>query len=270
MTEKCIDSLLKITKDSKLIIVDNCSPNGSGFVLREKYSEKERISVILNKENQGFAKGNNLGYCFAKETFNPEIIVVMNNDVIIEDEIFEDKIKECFSIKGVDLLGPDIVTLAGNHQNPLAYQPLSSEYISRRIKIDKIKIRFMKWNLFFKMYLAYKRKHPVPIRNEVPAETSDCILHGSCVIYGRLYIEQENFAFLPITYMYNEEQILYDYLKYKGYKTMYSPSISVLHMQGVSTSNRMPDQKEKILFRFEKQTESATKQLIERKKYNGC
>lgn len=267
ITRKCINVLLQNNQKSPIIIVDNCSPNGSGLILKKEYYNEERVTVICNNQNQGFACGNNIGFSFAKKEFNPNIIVVMNNDIIIDDLSFERKIEECFRLKEVDVLGPDIITPLGNHQNPLAYHTLSSKYIRRRIKVDKIKIHFLKWDIFFKIYMFYKKKHPVAVRKETPKEANDCILHGSCIIYGKRYIEKENLAFLPVTYMYNEESILYDYLKFKGYRIMYIPTISVLHMQGVSTSKRIMDEKKRILFRFEQQTESAEKQLLERQKY---
>ena len=145
---------------------------------------------------------------------------------------------------------------------------MTSKYIKKRIKIDKLKIFLLKRDIFFKIYKFYKLQHPVQIRRQIPQETFDCILHGACMIYGKKFISLEDFAFVPVTYMYNEESILYDYLKYKGYKTGYIPVVSVLHMVGVSTSKRMQDYKDRLLFRFERQTESAVKQLIEREKYN--
>ena len=89
ITKKSVYSLLKSTVDSKIIIVDNCSPNGSGVTLERELSNEERVTVILNPHNDGFARGNNLGYKFAKEEYNPDIIVVMNNDIIISDSMFE-------------------------------------------------------------------------------------------------------------------------------------------------------------------------------------
>ena len=37
VTEKCIRSLKNQFKESYIVVVDNCSPNGSGKLLREKY-----------------------------------------------------------------------------------------------------------------------------------------------------------------------------------------------------------------------------------------
>ena len=95
----------------------------------------------------------------------------------------------------------------------------------------------------------------------------DCILHGSCIIYGPEYIKREQNAFLPITYMYNEEAILYDYLVHKGYKTGYCSDVTILHMEGVSTSERIENKKKKVMFRFKNNIKSIEAQLKERKKY---
>ena len=264
ITTKCVQTLLDITTESRLIIVDNCSPNGSGKVLERNYKSNDRVSVILNDKNVGFAKGNNLGYRYAKKHFMPELMIVMNNDVIINDEKFEDIITDYINENKIDVLGPDIITVNGNHQNPLAYKPLSSKYIRRRIKFDKIKILLFKNNLILGLYMAYKKEHPIQLRLEPPKEITGCILHGSCVIYNKRYIEAEEYAFLPVTYMYNEEAILYDYLEYKGYRTGYCAAVSVLHMEGASTSK---NDKEKILFRFRNNTKSLSQQLNERNKY---
>ena len=93
------------------------------------------------------------------------------------------------------------------------------------------------------------------------------MLHGSCVIFGPEYVRKEKYAFLPITYMYNEEAILYDYLMYKGYNTAYCSDVTILHMEGVSTSSSIQNEKKKILFRFENNVRSLEAQLNERIKY---
>ena len=63
-TTDCICSIEKNIDGDKynIVVVDNASPNGSGIQLEERYKENKRVHVILNSENQGFAKGNNLGY----------------------------------------------------------------------------------------------------------------------------------------------------------------------------------------------------------------
>lgn len=266
ITKKCVDKLLMFSKDNPIIIVDNCSPNGSGKQLEKMYSKCINITVIINEENQGFAKGNNLGYQYIKRKYSLNYVVVMNNDIMIEDNDFAVIIEQFMEKNEVDVCGPDMVTLKGNHQNPLQLKPYTSKYLQRRVRADKIKVLLLRTRLFWKLYENYKKTNKIPIRTKQPT-VFDCILHGSCIIYGPEYIKREQNAFLPITYMYNEEAILYDYLVHKGYKTGYCSDVTILHMEGVSTSERIENKKKKVMFRFKNNIKSIEAQLEERKKY---
>lgn len=266
ITKKCVDKLLMFSKNNPIIIVDNCSPNGSGKQLEKMYSKCINITVIINEENQGFAKGNNLGYQYIKRKYSLNYVVVMNNDIMIEDNDFAVIIEQFMEKNEVDVCGPDMVTLKGNHQNPLQLKPYTSKYLQRRVRADKIKVLLLRTRLFWKLYENYKKTNKIPIRTKQPT-VFDCILHGSCIIYGPEYIQREQNAFLPITYMYNEEAILYDYLVHKGYKTGYCSDVTILHMEGVSTSERIENKKKKVMFRFKNNIKSIEAQLEERKKY---
>ena len=266
ITKKCVDKLLMFSKNNPIIIVDNCSPNGSGKQLEKMYSKCINITVISNEENQGFAKGNNLGYQYIKRKYSLNYVVVMNNDIMIEDNDFAVIIEQFMEKNEVDVCGPDMVTLKGNHQNPLQLKPYTSKYLQRRVRADKIKVLLLRTRLFWKLYENYKKTNKIPIRTKQPT-VFDCILHGSCIIYGPEYIKREQNAFLPITYMYNEEAILYDYLVHKGYKTGYCSDVTILHMEGVSTSERIENKKKKVMFRFKNNIKSIEAQLEERKKY---
>lgn len=266
ITKKCVDKLLIFSKNNPIIIVDNCSPNGSGKQLEKMYSKCINITVIINEENQGFAKGNNLGYQYIKRKYSLNYVVVMNNDIMIEDNDFAVIIEQFMEKNEVDVCGPDMVTLKGNHQNPLQLKPYTSKYLQRRVRADKIKVLLLRTRLFWKLYEKYKKTNKIPIRTKQPT-VFDCILHGSCIIYGPEYIKREQNAFLPITYMYNEEAILYDYLVHKGYKTGYCSDVTILHMEGVSTSERIENKKKKVMFRFKNNIKSIEAQLEERKKY---
>lgn len=266
ITKKCVDKLLMFSITNPIVIVDNCSPNGSGKQLEKMYSKYTNVTVIINEENQGFAKGNNLGYQYIKRKYSLNYVVVMNNDIMIEDNDFAVIIEQFMEKNEVDVCGPDMVTLKGNHQNPLQLKPYTSKYLQRRVRADKIKVLLLRTRLFWKLYENYKKTNKIPIRTKQPT-VFDCILHGSCIIYGPEYIKREQNAFLPITYMYNEEAILYDYLVHKGYKTGYCSDVTILHMEGVSTSERIENKKKKVMFRFKNNIKSIEAQLEERKKY---
>ena len=56
-----------------------------------------------------------------------------------------------------------------------------------------------------------------------------------CNIYKK-WIRNEDIAFIPDTFMYHEEDILYEYIINKKYKTIYNHDLSVIHLEDVSTS----------------------------------
>lgn len=266
VTERSVSNILKRFQNSIIVIVDNCSPNGSGRDLYQHYKNISNVDVILNKANDGFAKGNNLGYRYLRCHYSVDYIVVMNNDVMIEDDRFETEIIGFMCENGVDVCGPDIVTLNNNHQNPLLTTAFSTTYLRRRIIFDRIKCVLLNVDLLYHAFSAYKTKRGKLMKSKQP-QIMNCVLHGACIIYNKRYISEEGFVFLPITFMYNEEAILYDYLLYRGYRTGYCDKVSVTHLEGVSTSKISKDEKSKYIFRLKNNTNSLREQVLQRKKY---
>ena len=62
----CVESIRdSVEGEKKIIIVDNCSPNGTIKGLEEHYQDAADVDVLETGENLGFAKGNNFGYAYA-------------------------------------------------------------------------------------------------------------------------------------------------------------------------------------------------------------
>jgi GT2 family glycosyltransferase len=79
-TEKCLQSLeMYSDRPYELILVDNASTDGTAEKLRHYVQRHPNHKLILNHENTGFPRGNNLGFSIASGRF----IIWLNNDTVV-------------------------------------------------------------------------------------------------------------------------------------------------------------------------------------------
>lgn len=81
LTKQCIESIFRNTDypNYEVIIVDNDSDDGTPDYLRSLEKDEDRVTVILNEENRGFAAANNQGIRIAKG----DNVLLLNNDTIV-------------------------------------------------------------------------------------------------------------------------------------------------------------------------------------------
>jgi GT2 family glycosyltransferase len=100
-TIQCISSIVKNTRDYRIIWVDNGSEESSRRTVEEVLSFTPHLH-IQNPTNQGFVQAVNRGL----EASNSQYIVILNNDTIVTPEWF-DNLKRVFqSQNAVGLVGP--------------------------------------------------------------------------------------------------------------------------------------------------------------------
>lgn len=245
ITRECIDNLLKFFPVAPIVVVDNASPNKSGQILKETYNSYNNVYVIVNRENVGFARGNNIGCNFAKR-FKSKFIAVLNSDVLINGENFSSNLNRIYSETNFDVLGPDIITLNGGHQNPIA---AGSDLCS--VEALKLVIKHLERKLifYFALYIIgmFKRrlKHIIErvlpqIKKNTNDEERKCIrilnplLFGACYVFSSNYIKNHPDVFYPKTFMYFEEDILWYQCMKRNEIMVYDSSISVIHKEGQS------------------------------------
>lgn len=245
MTKKCVDNLYRTFDMSEnfIVIVDNASPNNSGKKLLEIYSDSKNIKIIISSENLGFAKGNNLGFSFIKKNYNFDFLIIMNNDILINQKDFVEKIYTLKKNINFDILGPDIYNPNSNyHQNPLRLQSLSMSEIKEKYSNTKKQLKYF-YFFYFKKKLGtlknniFHKKNPTKtFKYDFNKEYFNPVLHGSFLIFDKKFANNRIYAFYPETFMFFEEEILDYECKLNNYKTFYSPNIQVQHLEDVSTN----------------------------------
>lgn len=264
-TKKCIDSIqcLEQIQDSKILIVDNHSPNNSGAELKKQYAGIENIEILLLEDNYGYSRANNIGYAYLKKSENFDYIVVANNDIIFEQRNLISILEEKYREAGFYVAGPNVYAIyKKQHQNPLALRPRSLEETEAWIEENRRCLKNMKREYLLhciwqkvnrtKIYRIYRKRMDSKIQktedDKWKHSMENIVLSGSCLFFSERFIKNNEKLFEPETYFYHEEDILTTKCLKNGWKTLYIPDIAVQHLEGASTNTKNYDQKMKFRY----------------------
>ena len=256
----CINSITSrfINADYEIVVVDNHSPNNSGAHIKEKYKNNKRVTIIGNSSNLGFAKGNNVGISYAIEHFMPDFIIVLNNDVELIQSNFASLIEHEYKKSHFSVLGPQIVNLDGTIDS-YSFIPVKASTLMKQMATNYMKILLIYLGLYMR-YLNIKRRS-----NLEPANTNinkkhrhaGVVLQGSALIFSKKYFGEYSEGFDPRTFMYKEEQLIYNRLISKNLISVYNPALKVLHKSEVSTKLATGSEDRKLLFLYTNQLRSS-------------
>ncbi len=109
-TKKCLGSIDLHTRVAhEVIVVDNASSDGTAEFLRAWANGKPHVRLIFNRENLGFAGGNNVGMAAARG----EYILLLNNDTIVTNRWVESMLSVFAAHPRTGLVGPRSNFVAG-------------------------------------------------------------------------------------------------------------------------------------------------------------
>jgi len=265
-TIQCVEKVKKLMGDKKIIIVDNCSPDGSGKELFDIFKSDPEVDVILNDSNLGFANGNNIGCQYAKNTYDPQFYVVMNNDVEITQNDFIQRIKSIWDKEKFHVLSPDIYSTTKRvHQSPksivrtnlIESKKLQYKYYRKMNSTFLVPLRCYLKKIWFINNFYFRSKN-INLGIDYTKKYYNVPMHGSCFVFSKIYIHARKEAFYPNTFLYYESEILDYECLLNGWKELYDPSIKVLHHQNVSTNATYKNELMKVRFMNEQNYKSIT------------
>lgn len=256
MTSKTIESVMQLHhfENTKIVVVDNASPNGSGKVLREKYKDIKQIHIILLKSNNGFSIGNNIGFQYIKNNYISDFVIAINNDILFPQKDFIDKLNILYAKEPFWVAGPDIYEPHRYfHSSPLYEHLLSAQEIEKVMEeAERERKKLKKFiSLYgFKRYIrdTFRQSKAIRflvklnrvIRGQKGKYKEGCegiVLHGACLIFDKRFCERNNKLFLPLTFMYGEELLLTLQCKKNNWEIRYYPELLVWHFSGGSTQS---------------------------------
>ena len=107
--ELCVLSVQKALEniDGEIIVVDNNSPDDSCAMMKSSFPE---VTLIENKTNAGFPKGNNIGVAQAKG----EYVCILNPDTVVAEDTFEKVLAFAQSKTDLGIVGCKLIDGTGN------------------------------------------------------------------------------------------------------------------------------------------------------------
>ena len=72
------------------------------------FNDFHELIIIKNRKNYGFPGGNNVGIKLALENLDPDYILLLNNDTIVDQHLLKNLVQEGQKNKKVGILGPKI------------------------------------------------------------------------------------------------------------------------------------------------------------------
>lgn len=244
-TMECVDSLGKFKQ--KIVVVSNSKDYDN---LRK--IEKRVDKVIINEENIGFAKANNIGCKYAIEKLKPDFLCVINNDIVIDQKDFLDKVEKLYKKYQFDVLGPKILPEDLPSVNPFpVYDTL--EKIEDRIKYTKKLIKIYNSVILRNLLSCYVliksklKKVSKPVNGE--KDELGVALHGCALIFSKKYYERYETVFYNETFLYHEEEFLYYRCKHDNLTFLYSPEVELVHKEGRSLDNNFNNNYKKLIFK---------------------
>lgn len=232
-TTQCLNSLMPYLngRGVSVVIVDNGSTYGTLDDLKSTFKDKNSLYFLRSETNEGFARGNNIGYKYAKRYLNPSIIILANSDIVFPKDNFISKLIQDYLDSHFTIAGPKIISaIDGKNQNPVKRMYGSKKDVINRIHKFKILLLLSYFNMDTIARSIFSRS----AHNEL-VHDNDFQLHGACLIFGKEYIRRYE-GLYDKTFMYGEESIL-KFISERDHLNMtYLSNIVVIHKEGTSTT----------------------------------
>lgn len=266
-TRECLESLLNLEQpmnlERQIVVVDNASHNGSLESLQQQYGSYPDVHFVALPENIGFARGNNAGYAYAKQTLKADFIILLNNDTEIEQHDFMAKLLRIYENTPFDVLGPDILTLDQQHQNPKASRGYTQAEVAAKIRQTRRDLWLNQTGLY-ELLIGWdqlkKSLRPVQSgiwhRDALPLQPQvNVVLHGSCLIFSPEYIHQFK-GLYDGTFLYCEEEILWAFAQQENLRLLFAPDLQILHKEDRATQTLNQTTRQKRIFKLKHELDS--------------
>ena len=207
--------------ESKIIVVDNGSSDGSVSAVKAQYPE---VDILQTGSNLGFAGGFNKGIEYAK-IWGADYFLVINNDTKINDEnLLEELVNTAEKDEKIGLISPKIYFAPGFEFHKESYKD------SDKGKIIWYAGGHFDWNNVASVHRGLDEVDTG--KYDVVEETE--LISGACVLIKKEVIEKVG-TFDEKYFLYFEDSDFQKRVTDAGFKKYYNGSVSIFHKVSRST-----------------------------------
>src|SRR5258708_6226150 len=241
----------------RVIVVDNASSDGSADMVRAEFPS---VEVIVNPVNGGFSQANNLGLKALGfdgqrkgKPDAPRFALLLNPDTIVPPDALRQLIERADSDGKIGVIGPRLVMLNGELDLACRRSFPTPEVMFWRVTgLSKL---FPKSKLFGRYNMTYLDEHT---ETEV-----DCVV-GAFMMVRREAIWKAGLLDEAF-WMYGEDIDWAFRIKQAGWKVLYYPRVSVLHVKRAASRQnpraRLEFQRASLIF-YRKHYAAGTPRLL--------
>lgn len=165
----CLRSIREATVLDAVVIVDNASQDGTAETIKEQFPDWEKLAILRNDKNRGFAKATNQGIAGVSGKY----VLLLNPDTIVSAGVVT-RMAECLDEKpGVGVLGCKLVYPDGTLQS-------QGERFTTPWEVFKTQILFSK---------TWRRLVKPSSRDAMVFQSADYVT-GACLMTRRKVLEQ--------------------------------------------------------------------------------
>lgn len=255
-TIECLNCLKKISNtDSHIIVVDNNTLTNN----EEKIIQKYTNDIIKLNKNYGFAKANNKAINYALNKYNSKYFIVINNDVFISQKNFLEIIDEDYKKYNFDMLGTYIFSPSKESVNPFNAIKSKEETILEIKKCNRL-ISMYKNPILYFLLITYLKIKYLFIKKNIPENgkvlQKNVALHGCAIIFSNKYVKKYEDSFFKDTFLFHEEEFLYQRIINDNLISVYDPNLKVFHKEGSSLKKSKKSDRLGKLFKEEERLKS--------------
>lgn len=201
---------------TEVVVVDNCSTDGSIELVQEEYPE---VRLVANKDNVGFSRANNQ----AIEEAKGEYVLLLNPDTLVGEDTFKKVVQFMDDHPDAGGLGCHMVDGKGRFL-PESKRGLPTPAVAF-YKIFGLATLFPRSRKFGRYHLGFLDKEQT---HEIEVLSGAFMMMRTSVL-KKVGLLDEAF------FMYGEDIDLSYRITLGGYKNYYYPDTTIIHYKGEST-----------------------------------